>query len=244
MSDIGAVILADNTEKFDYIKLANVTADRARRHLNIPVEIITTDSRDNQRLYKREKVEWKNLSRTGVYALSPFDRTLVIDADYFVNDDALLPHLHASFDFGIARDMHDPATGNPYVQKMGKSGLEQLWATVMIFNKSKVAENIFAMADHVLDHYPYYAKLYSFNTFPKRNDYAFTIACHLMGGYGQRDFGLKNFRLTNCDFNTNIENINDKDILISYNRVEGKKHIQRVKSDLHIQNKNRLFELI
>jgi hypothetical protein len=244
MSDVGAVILADNTEKFDYIKLANVTAKRIRRNLNIPVEIITTDSKDNQRLYQKEKVEWRNLSRTSAYSLSPFDRTLVIDADYFVNDDALLPHIHASFDFAIAKDMYDPATGNPYIQQMGKSGIEQLWATVMIFNKSKIAENIFAMADHVLDHYLYYAKLYNFNTFPKRNDYAFTIACHLMGGYGQTDFSLKNFRLINCDFNTNVENINENDILISYNRVEGKKHIQRVKSDLHIQNKNRLFELI
>jgi hypothetical protein len=244
MSNIGAVILADNTDQFDYIKLANVTAERVQRKLNIPVEIITTDSKKNQRLYKNEKVEWRNLSRTSAYALSLFDRTIIIDADYFVNDDALLPHVHASFDFAIAKDMYDPVTGNPYVQQMGKSGIAQLWATVMIFNKSKIAENIFAMADHVLEHYAYYAKLYNFNTFPKRNDYAFTIACHLMGGYGNTDFSLKNFRLINCDFNTNVENINDDDILISYNRVEGKKHVQRVKSDLHIQNKNRLFELI
>jgi hypothetical protein len=244
MSNVGAVILADNTEKFDYIKLANLTADRVRSNLNIPVEIITTDSKENKRLYKNEKVEWRNLSRTSVYSLTPFDRTLVIDADYFVNTDTLLSHINASFDFAIAKDIYDPATGNKYIQTMGKSKIEQLWATVIIFNKSLIAENIFTMADHVLEHYPYYAKLYSFNTFPKRNDYAFTIACHLMGGYGQTDFSLKNFHLVNCDFNTNIETINSNDIVISYNKIEGKKHIQRVKSDLHIQIKIKLFEMI
>ena len=244
MSNVGAVILADNTEIFDYVGLAKKTAERVTRHLDIPVEIITTPSKENARLYQKEKVEWRNLSRTSAYRLTPFDRTLVIDADYFVNDNSLLPHLHASFDFAMAKHMHDPATGNPYVQQMGKSGIEQLWATVVIFNKSETAAGIFAMADHVLDHYAYYSKLYGFNGFPKRNDYAFTIACHVLGGYGKTDFSLKNHRMFNCDFNTNIEEINDDDIVISYNKIEGKKHLQRIKADLHVQNKLSLFEKI
>ena len=259
MSDLGAVIIADNTDNFDYIKLAGIAAGKVKKHLGIPVALITSENitdgfdhiikteypRDNKRLVERNTVEWRNLNRTKAYDLTPFDRTLLIDADYLINNDALLPHCLANFNFAIAKNLYDPATGSPYTLPLGKSKLEQLWATIMIFNKCELAAKIFAMSEHVLEHYLYYSKLYQFNSFPLRNDYAFTIACHLMGGYGQTDFSLRNHAMFNCDFNTEVEQLNDDDVLISYNKTESKKHVQRLKNvDIHIQNKTTLFEKI
>ena len=257
MSNIGAVIIANNTDRFDYIRLASISAEKLKKHLKIPVALITEDmvsdpvfdtvikannANSNTRVFSKtnEKLDWKNLNRTQAYDLSPWDRTLLIDADYFVNSDSLNSHLYSSFDFAIAKNCYNPMSGDHYVMKMGKSNIEQLWATVIIFNKSKQANQIFLLAEHVLKHYLYYSKLYGFNSFPFRNDYAFTIACHILGGYGQKNFSMKNYSLVNCDFNTVIESIDSDSILAS--QIENDyKFVQRIKSDVHIQDKISLF---
>jgi hypothetical protein len=261
MSKLGAVIVANNTENFNYVKLAEHCAARIRAHLNIPVALISDSAvvsdqfdailrsvapvRSNNRALKAEKYEWRNLTRTQVYNLTPWDRTLLIDADFFINSDALKNHLLTDIDFAIARECYDPATGYSYVKKLGKSQIDQLWATVMIFNKSTTAEHIFNLADYVLKNYDYYHKLYNFNDVPLRNDYAFTIACHLLGGYGNKLFDIANYKLVNCDFSAKIEEINYSDVLISYKKQiqnQIRIYVQRIKSDIHLMDKISLFE--
>jgi hypothetical protein len=242
----GCVIFADKTDLFDYERLARIAAARVTKHLGLPVTILTTENpADNTRTFPGQdgKYVWKNLGRTQAYALSPCDRTLLIDADFFVASDALLPHVNGNFEFGMIRDMYNPATGEQFVPTLGYSRIQQQWATVMIFDKCDIAAKIFEMADNVLCHYPYYSKLYGFNSSPLRNDYAFTIACHLLGGYGQTDFALK-YTMNNCDFNAEILEVNDEDVLIRYPKGD-KRMIQRLKNmDLHLQNKISLFEAL
>ena len=242
----GCVIFADQTDLFDYERLARMAAARVTKHLGLPVTILAAENIVyNSRTLPGQTGNsvWKNLGRTQAYSLSPYDRTLLIDADFFVASDALLPHVNGNFPFGMIRDMYNPATGDPFSPTLGHSKIPQQWATVMIFDKCEIAEKIFRMADHVLCHYPHYGNLYKFNASPIRNDYAFTIACHLMGGYGQTDFALK-YRMNNCDFNAEILELNDEDVLIRYPKGD-KKLLQRLKNmDLHLQNKLSLFECI
>ena len=242
----GCVIFANRTDLFNYERLANMAAARVTKHLGLPVTILTADAAvDNTRTIPGHvgNFSWKNLGRTQAYGLSPYDRTLIIDADFFVASDALLPHINGSFEFGIIRDMYNPATGEPFVPTLGYSKIQQLWSTIMIFNKCDIAAKIFETADNVLNNYPYYSKLYNFNASPLRNDYAFTIACHLMGGYGQGDFSLK-YTMNNCDFNAEILEVNDEDVLIRYPKGD-RRMIQRLKNmDLHLQNKISLFECL
>jgi hypothetical protein len=244
MSKVGAVIIANDTEKFSYYELARIASERVTRHLGIPCSIINSDYYYNSRFLSKtqEKIEWRNMGRTGAYDLSPYDRTLLIDADFLINTDALLPHINCSNDFAIARTIFDPTTGYKYVMKVGKSQIDQCWATVMIFNRSETAKNIFKLAQHVLNHYDYYHKLYNFNASPLRNDYAFSIACHLLGGYGLKKFDIANYSMPNCDFNTEVLEINKDDVLIKYTKE--KTFVQRIKSDVHIQDKISLFEAI
>ena len=251
LEDTGAVILADNTEKFDYVRLANIAAERVKRHLGIPVTVITseTETKYNSRIFKHtEKTEWKNLNRTLAYDLSPYYRTLLIDADFFVTSDALFGQIFNKQEFIIAKDMYDPATGYGYVKKLGKSKLDQLWATVMVFSKTDTVAKIFAMAQHVIDNYVYYSKLYNFNSYPIRNDYAFTIACHVIGGYGATDYSMRGYKLFNADFNTALEEINEDNFLISYKKTNKditKTYVQRLKyTDVHFQDKQSLFARI
>jgi hypothetical protein len=244
----GCVILANDTREFQYRQLAQLAAARVRNHLDLPCEIMSLeDLKDNHRVLQGMdgKLVWNNLGRTKIYELSPFDRTLVIDADYFITSSSLAPHLEANFDFAMIKDMHNPVTGEPFRPMMGHSKIQQLWATVMIFNKSNISAKIFAMAQHVLDHYLYYSKLYAFNSTPIRNDYAFTIACHLMGGYGQVDYSLRGYRMFNCDLNTEILQISHDNVLVGYHKEDGKQYVQRLKNvDVHLQHKKSLFGLI
>ena len=79
---------------------------------------------------------------------------------------------------------------------------------------------------------------------PLRNDYAFTVACHVLGGYGATDYSLK-YRMVNCDFNAEILELNDDDVLIRYQKQPDRYHVQRLSStDLHLQNKISLFGCI
>ena len=260
MSNTGAVIVANNTDRFNYVRLAEICAERVQRHLKIPVSLVTTSDvtstvfdkiiimesyEQNQRFFTatQEKTEWRNMGRTQVYDLTPYDRTLLLDADLFIQTNALLNHIKTNNDFAIARDVYDPTTGHIYKMKFGKTQMDQCWATLVIFNKSELARNIFDMAQHVLNHYDYYCRLYNFADVPLRNDYAFTVACHLMGGYGQRHFDITGYALPNCDFYTDILELNTDNILIKYSKQE-KTYVQRIKSDLHMQNKLSLFERI
>ena len=193
----GAVIIANNTPEIEYLRMARVAARLVTKHLNIPVALITdnevsylefekvivvprgnNNTRTTMMGSTHQTMNWYNLGRTDVYDLTPWDRTLVIDADFFVKTDALKSHMSASFDFGIAKDIHLPNDGKTNFTFVSKTRIPHMWATVMIFNKSNQAESIFAIAKHVIKHYKTYAKIYDFEERYIRNDFAFSIACH------------------------------------------------------------------
>jgi hypothetical protein len=241
----GCIIFADRTDDFDYARLAQISAARVEKHLKIPVTLLTTDDTiDNDRSLpgSSTKMSWKNLSRTRALELSPYDRTLLIDADFFVGSDALAAHLDGSFAFAMVRDMYDPVTGKRFSLSLGTSKIPQLWATVMIFDKSDFSRKIFAMADHVICHYDYYSRLYGFSNRPIRNDFAFTIACHLLGGYGMSDYSFRGYVMNNCDFSTKIAEIQEDNVLVRYNKEPEKPALQRLRNmDVHLQDKSSLF---
>jgi len=96
----GVLIFAFNNEATDYIAMAAWSAKNIRRHLNLPVAIVTDDP-EAAAQHKFEHVivtapdtggsrhfadygttvTWHNAGRINAYELSPFDQTLVLDAD-------------------------------------------------------------------------------------------------------------------------------------------------------------------
>ena len=115
----GIIIFAQNNEYINYAEQACACAGYARKNLSLFDEIclitntetlkpnkklinkyfdnvIVSDSfqPDNVRLFKdttniTEYAPFKNMGRGDVYELSPYDETLVIDADYFIMNDIL-----------------------------------------------------------------------------------------------------------------------------------------------------------
>ena len=208
---VGAIIFAQNNDGIDYVKLANFAASKVKQHLSIPVSLITDNSKwvlstipdhnfdqiisipkttnaqtkkfsDGRMAYK--VLEWKNLSRNLVYNLTPYDKTLVLDSDYILNSNTLKPALDLDHDFQIYRSSFDLALGRESLEfkNINQYSIPFYWATVFIFQKTPLTEAFFNLIDYIKFNWTYYRTLYSIDAPVFRNDYAFSIAIHIMSG--------------------------------------------------------------
>lgn len=186
----GALIFAHNNDCIDYVSMAKWSADNIERHLDIPTKIIT-DSKHSQHQNSRyfsdfqTHVAWHNASRTDAYELSPWDRTLVLDADYVVASDQLKILLHSDQDFLAHRWAHDITGLNDFsgLNYFGLYNMPQWWATVMIFKKSLHARLIFDTMDMIKKNWNHYKKLYNIRSPSYRNDHALSIALCVVNGH-------------------------------------------------------------
>ena len=119
----GAVIFAYNNEQTDYVAMAAWTAKNIRRHLGIPVALVTDQPTDlkfeqviicksvggNRRWFGdyNTTVEWHNNTRVNAYELTPWSKTLVLDADYIVASNQLQTVLDSDQEFLSHRWAYD-----------------------------------------------------------------------------------------------------------------------------------------
>ena len=266
----GAVIFAQNNDTVDYVKLAIFSASRIKKFLKIPVSIITDsrgwlettypdhgfdqiiDAEQSSSYYRKrfydgsmafKNTEWKNLSRTTVYNLTPYDTTLVIDSDYIINSDILKPALEKDEDFQIYQHSLDLANWRPTAEftRINEFSIPFYWATVFIFKKNNVTESFFLLIKHIKENWDFYKTLYSIGSILYRNDYAFSIAIHIMNG--SRDGYFSQVLPGKMIYST------DKDLLIKMTDVklqfliEKKDHLGEYIAattngvDVHVMNK-------
>jgi len=132
---------------------------------------------------------WYNTTRPDTYDLSPYTETLLIDADYLILDDTLNKVWGSRHEVMINRDIvslnHGPT---PTCERwLEETGIQLCWATCIYFRKSASAAMLFDLVKHVRQHYPYYSMIYGFPAKLYRNDYAFSIAVHMMSGFTRCD---------------------------------------------------------
>jgi len=273
----GAIIFAQNNHAVDYIKLAVYAAKQVKKYLDIPVSIITDNSTwlsDNypdhpfesiieidipeqrqNRLYHDGTIssqfsEWKNWSRSQTYDLTPYDRTLVLDSDYIINSKLLLLSLNNDHDFQIYSSSSDLAgwRDQSSYARINEYSIPFYWATVFIFNKTPIVESFFILIEYIKHNWVYYKTLYSITSHTYRNDFAFSIAVHIMNGK------------TNGDFATPLPEkmlyTSDKDLLIGIDDnklkflVEKQQYfgeytaIKTTGLDVHVMNKFSLERII
>jgi len=200
----GALLFAFNNERTDYVKLASWNAQRIRRFLEIPVAVVT-DSADHPDLQAFDRVivsehgnsgaryfedygqsvTWHNTNRTDAYSLSPWQQTLVLDADYVVDSDSLKMVLASDQHFMCFRHAFDVSgSDNDFLMPtFGRYKFPMWWATVMVFCKSKRTELIFDMMSMVKQHWQHYRDIYAIEKSPYRNDYALSIALAMVNGH-------------------------------------------------------------
>lgn len=212
----GVLLFAFNTEKTDYVKIAERAARLIHHTLGLPVTLVTeagvisehfdtTVYVDNTlKNYKvGEQGYWRNGDRFRAYELSPYNETLLIDSDYLMLDQNLLKLFEQDFDYRIMSYNHKPAKA--WDLKMGMYSHEYLWATAILFRKTSKAKMLFDLVGRVQRNYVYYMRLYHMREGNFRNDYAFTIANNILNGYDLNfDQGIVTPMLTFSDVTTSI----------------------------------------
>jgi hypothetical protein len=184
----GAVIFARNNEQIDYVAMAKWSAKNIERHLGIPTHIVTDDTApatNTRHFTDVGSVTWHNLNRMDVYQASPFDQTLVLDADYVVAGNQLQVLLDSKQDFLCHRWAYD-VTGLQTFEDLNYFGnyhMPMWWATVIMFQKSKQAELIFDSMAMIRDNWTHYRNLYANTRTTYRNDHALSIALNIENGH-------------------------------------------------------------
>jgi hypothetical protein len=196
----GAVIFAYNNDAVDYVAMAAWSAQRVQQWLDLPVTLITDSEVDhavfdqvirtdrvagNSRYYQdyNDSFAWYNMDRCDALDLSPYDRTLVIDADYVVNGPDLMSLMHDGPDFVCHRYAFDVAQQQHLNPTFGDHGMPQWWATVMMFGRTSATRYIFDTMRMVRENWVHYCDIYRVHRCTFRNDYALSIALGLISGH-------------------------------------------------------------
>lgn len=181
----GVVIFATNTRETDYVGIAEQNSRLVKHFLGLPTTIVSAKDTGSNKRFSTDTgtfVEWKNFGRHEVYAVSPYDETIVIDADYLVFNDSLLQLFECPFDYLLFnKNRYVNIPQQPSV--MGPHSLPYVWATVFLFRKTERARLFFELVAKIKRNYDYYRLLYNVQEGNFRNDYAFAIAHYILNGY-------------------------------------------------------------
>tara|TARA_Y100000592_G_scaffold15134_1_gene22043 strand:- start:472 stop:1218 length:747 start_codon:yes stop_codon:yes gene_type:complete len=194
---LGVLLYCFNTEYYRYDKIAAKTVPLLKKNLGLPITIVTNFDTfkcmpplgfinykivDNEKGNNIDNKPWHNLDRHRAYELSPYDKTILLDIDYFCYTDHLLTLTKTDQDFMVHDKVHD-VSGNDSYKFPRSSMVPMVWATCIIFKKTERTKAIFDMVRYIKERYTYFCELYRINFRNFRNDYAFAIALHQLGGF-------------------------------------------------------------
>lgn len=214
----GVLIFAQNNADVDYTKIAIFAANRVKQFLNVPVSLVTDNKTyllethgakaevfdkiidieshesQNKQFYDgsltTKTLAWKNFSRSDCFDLTPYDETLVIDADYIVSSANLNNVWTSPHELMMFRSSYDLAgwRDNSSFTYLNQYSIPFYWATVFYFRKTEVTQSFFRLIKHIKDNWAYYKLLYSIDSNMFRNDFAFSIAAHMFNDGQDLDF--------------------------------------------------------
>lgn len=277
MTNNGVLLIAINNGKVDYVKQAIFLAKRVQKYLQLPVSLITNSVSylrslsDNDvfdkiiEVYDRETANtrryydgsvssytasFKNSLRSSAYELSPYDKTLLIDTDYIISNDILKNCFDSKDDFLIYKNSSDIAQvrDEREFQKISDYSIDFYWATVVFFKKTKINQIFFDLVNHIQDNWPHYRKVYRISSPLFRNDYAFSIAIHMINGFQKGDFAKslpgKMLYTTDKDILIDLSKDNMTFLVEKKNSV-GEYTVLKTKSqNIHVMNKFSLERII
>lgn len=237
-----------------------------RGHMSVFDRIIIQDKPDqlsNRKRYYDGSLSYKvsnfwNFDRSLAYRLSPYERTLVIDTDLLVVNDRLSSVWDTDTDFMISKTHVDLATDRDTTEftRVADHSIDFVWATAFYFKKTAWTKTFFDLCSHIIENYDFYKFTYQIYYPVIRNDYVFSIALHMMQGFGNR-YSPMNLPVT-IYYSTDKDELNDvkseKDFLFLVQKKDCLGEYTPVKTTnqiVHVMNKyslgrhaNRLLEML
>ena len=260
----GALIFAFNNEKTDYVAMAAWSACNIHRHLGIPVAVVTDQehhpelsvfdqvifaepSSGGTRNFEdyRATVTWHNASRPDAYNLTPWNNTLLLDADYIVASNQLRHVCTNGRDlqaYPRSMDVH----GNHNLDSFGNPLMDMFWATVVQFRKCTQAQYIFDCMNMIKENWQHYRDIYHIHSSTYRNDYSLSIALNILNGHVPHvNYNSILGSLTNVYPSNELTEINQDCYRIAWTAADGKKHhVDLANQDLHAMGKRDLEVIV
>ena len=259
----GILLFAFNNEKIDYVKQAKFVATRAKQYLNLPTTLVTDSPVEdevfdnvriavdnhptNNKTYRDRTtstvLNFKNRARMYAYDLSPYDNTILLDTDIVICNDQYNKVFQQTDDLLMYSNAYD-ITGNRNKKEftyVSDIGCKFYWATCVYFEKTKRTNIFFDLLKHISQNYSYYKVLYELPTNVYRNDYAFSIAVHIMNNFSTKAIGEFPGTLYYSTDKDSIINFNNNDILFL---SENNKPIKTKGMNVHCMNKFNLESIL
>jgi len=204
----------------------------------------TQERRFNDTRHTNHDLLWYNQSRVNAFNLSPFDETILIDCDYLVMNNMFDKVWGIADDYLINKHVVtlEHKSADAVDQRLCPTGIPMYWATCVYFKKTDAAKLLFDLVEHIRNNYEYYQFLYDFSGVVYRNDYAFSIAIHILNGFTENNdnafptpYILTSF---DCDDIHSIPNINEIVFFVNNTTEQWKFMAHRTKDlNVHILNK-------
>ena len=203
----------------------------------------TSNSRILHNGARSNRVPFINSTRSLVYNLTPYDRTLLIDSDFLIMSSHLNNYWKIADNILISNSMNDIKGDRIGVldKWVSETGIHLYWATTVMFSKSKESETFFQLVEFIKENYNYYSDLYRFDNRQYRNDISFSIAMHMLNGF-EKPVGFLPPILTVQGIDT-IESVgrhNNLKIILSHSSEH---YLTSIKDrDVHIMNKQSIIQ--
>jgi hypothetical protein len=195
-------------------------------------------------------LEWKNLSRNSVYNLTPYDKTLVIDSDYIINSSILTNALNSDHSFQLYKNSVGIASwrNDTEFKRINQYSIPFYWATTFVFEKTLEVESFFTLVEYIKNNWQYFRTLYSIEVPTFRNDFAFSIAIHLMNaksaGIFAQELPGKMFYISDRDLLISLDDSKMKFLIEKENYLGEYTAVSIQDTDVHIMNKLSLSRFI
>ena len=182
----GFVIMAQDTPSIKYTKCAEALEKSIKRVMpNANVTIITTDMLPYGDLAPNQN--WKLINDWQVYEASPYDETIKLEADMYIprNIDHwwdVLANKDIVVSSSIRNFKQEISDVRLYRRFIDDNHLPDAYNAITYFKKSDIAQDFFNIVKDVFKNWDEYKAILKCN--PQElatTDWAYSIACHIMG---------------------------------------------------------------
>ena len=186
--------------------------------------------------------QWNNINRPSAWNVTPYDRTLLLDCDYFVLSDSLNNYWDVDSDLLISEAYNDiyNAKRTGYLDKfVSAEGVEMLWATTVMFTKNEYTKTFFDLVEHIRQNYETFADLFRFDYRTYRNDISFSVAYHIMNGFEKNNNHYLPPVLSTPGFDMLYDVVDGKFVFLVSPMHDDNYCVASIKDqDIHIMNKS------
>lgn len=182
--DKGFVILAQNTEKVDYVHCANVLKKSILSAMpDANVTIITDLPHGDQ----APDSNWKLINDWQVYDASPYEYTIKLEADMYIPADIsywwdVLQEKDVVVSTTIRNYKNEISDSKFYRKFIEDNKLPDVYNAITYFRKSDFAEQFFLTVRNIFENWEDYKQIIKCEDKEQATtDWVYAIACHIMG---------------------------------------------------------------